>query len=107
MDDDNRRRLLDIGGLGEIARRLGIADRKRHHLGVKPRIVLGDDRRLGVIVLQRGKQRSSGSRAAGQHGEVFEKIAPLHVAMGIAVVKIDEFLVHDCLRVSLRCHRLK
>ena len=90
MNDDDGRRLLDIGGLGEIAGRLGIADREGHHFGVKPRIVFGDDRRLGIVVLQRGKQGTGRSRPAGQHCEAFEEIAPLDLAMGIAVVKIDD-----------------
>ena len=82
-------------GAGEIAVDLALGRVIGEPLGHEPRVALGNDRRLRVVVLQDRQQRGGSGRGAGQRGELVEEVAAAHAAVGKVVVEIDDALVHD------------
>jgi hypothetical protein len=67
------------------------------------RVVLGNDRRLRVIVLQNRKKRRGRGRGPCHQGQSVEEITPGHAAVRITVKKIDDLLVHE--KVPPNVHR--
>src|SRR6266404_1922110 len=57
-------------------------------------VIGGDDRGLGVVVLQERQQRRPGRGSARETGEPIEEIAAVHAAVRELVVQINDALIH-------------
>ena len=103
--DHQHHRPFALGlGAGEVAVDLAFGGIVGHALGHEPCVVVGDDRSLCVVVLQKRQKRRACRGRSRKLGEPVEERTARHAAVGEAVVEIDdalvEFLVHVALLVS-------
>ena len=94
VDDDHPRPLRAALEAGEVPARLRARRAVARRLGEEARVVLGDHRRLGVVVLQDAQERRRGRGPSRHLREAVHELPSPQGAVGIGVVETDDPLVH-------------
>ena len=94
VDHEHRRALAAALQPGEVAVHARAGRVVADGLGGEPRVVLVDDRRVRVVVLEHGQERGGGRGTAAELRQALEQLAPAHGAVRELVVQVDHPLVH-------------